>query len=98
MKMEGFVVLLKNREIHCFEKREDYLAFVKDREDIAWLFATPKVLYDSFLEKVGCSDALDWLSEIEDYDEKVRILDIMDEGDAKEYLLRVYRERKKDGE
>ncbi|MHA1285757.1 MAG: hypothetical protein ACTSPB_00010 [Candidatus Thorarchaeota archaeon] len=98
MKMEGFVVLLENREIHCFEKREDYLAFVKDREDIAWLFATPKVLYDSFMEKVECVDALDWLDGIEGEIREGIIAEMEYRNDSKDVLLSAYRERKKDGE
>ena len=95
--MEGFVVLLKNREIHCFKERVDYLAFVKDRKDIAWLFGNPMTFYDTFLECVGCRDALEWLDEI-DSDERDRILDDMEYGDAKETLLKSHQDKDEDGD
>jgi len=92
MMMKGFVVLLKNKEIHHFEEREDYLAFVKDRKDIAWLFGNPKTFFNRFMRGVECVDALDWLDEI-DSDEKDRVLDDMEYRDAKESLLDAYKNR-----
>lgn len=92
MKLDGFVVVMKNKEIHVFKEREDYLEFVKGREDIAWLFAHPKAFYDKFMEVVECEDALDWLDEVDGdvFDEVIKSMEY--HQDAKLCLLTAYRE------
>lgn len=92
MKVSSFIVFLKSGEMHFFDEREDYLAFVKDREDLALLYASAKTLFERLKELYEIDDALVWLDEIDSI-EKDRVLDDMEYRDAKESLMDAYKNR-----
>jgi len=96
MKVGSYIVFSDVGEMHFFDTREEYLAFVKDREDLAFLYMNSETLFERLKELYEVDDALVWLDELDVDDRSGVIAEMEYRNDSKDVLVSAYKNR--DGE